>query len=199
MTATSYFCRHVLPIRIAKDFAIPLTEQLPADTLVTLPSSVISPTEVYIPFLSPGMRQCMRAYDAAKACLVVDVKMNVAAPHAGIATISILAKCGLRKTTLSRVPARPRGGRGRGRGGRTAAAGHSARPRVQAVAHTTSAIPIMQAIFHEARRHQTHLCTLSAACHSHTCSVTTRDTSIASPVLFASSLVRRPLLTTSDC
>ena len=131
-----------------QDFPRSLAPDVPLDGLVVLDTATVSQGEIYVPFLSPGMRETMRKCADRHVCLLVDVKMRVLRNNAGVATVSLLTKLGLRRTNLARVgQSRGRGG-GRGRGRPARASSHGP-VRVQGLAHTSTALPLLQAVFHE--------------------------------------------------
>ena len=82
--------------------------------------------DLFVPFTCRGMLACLTRYSAATLHLAVDAKMQVVKMGLCIATLSLLVKPGLRKTTLLRL------------------SGVSC----QAAAFVTSAYPVLQALMH---------------------------------------------------
>ena len=118
----------VTPVRLA------LAEwpQTPCDevaALYVLPGYVGSSEEVFVAFSCAGMRNTLLRCSVAELALVVDVKMGVLERGMGVATVSLMAKTGLRRTVFRRGPA-------------------STGARVQGLAHTSRAFPILQATMH---------------------------------------------------
>ena len=105
---------------------------LPDDvaTLFLLEDPILSGTEVCVLFSCRGMLHQLSRYQDESLCLTVDTKMKIAQNGYGVATVGLLTKDGLRKTTLSR-----------GSG--------SQDTRIQGLALTSHTVPIIQAIFHQ--------------------------------------------------
>ncbi len=95
-------------------------------TLFLLETPILSDTEACILFSCRGMVEQLHRYSDEVLCCTVDTKMKVAHHGYGVATFGILTKDKLRKTSL----AGPTG-------------------RTQALAPTSHALPIAQAIIHQ--------------------------------------------------
>lgn len=101
---------------------------MPDDTtaLFLLETPILSDTEACILFSCRGMVEQLHRYNDEVLCCTVDTKMKVAHHGYGVATFALLTKDKLRKTSLA------------GPAGRT-----------QALAPTSHALPIAQAIVHQ--------------------------------------------------
>ena len=97
-------------------------------TLFLLDEPILSEKEVCILFSCRAAIEQLSRYEDAVLCLTVDTKMKVACHGYGVATVGMLTKDGLRKTTLSRSP----------QGERT-----------QGFALTSHTVPIAQALIHQ--------------------------------------------------
>ena len=94
--------------------------------LVNYPPRMLSGPRVCIPFASRGMVDCMRRLADSELVLFVDAKQSCMAHGWGVLTSSFLVRDRLRYTTLGRVEGK----------------------RVQGMAFTSHACPVLQAIIH---------------------------------------------------
>ena len=97
-----------------------------SEDLYVLEPRVVSSTEVFVPYTCKGMLSTLSRFVGDEVNLAVDAKMKVLNGGAGVATLSLLVKDGLRSTDVN------------------AGAG-----RVQGKAFTTRAMPFLQATMHQ--------------------------------------------------